>query len=60
MAGLWPQGHRLADLRLKWREWRMGLGLPPAGSSPAEQQAGGLNQDATLRPATGEGEKLRR
>jgi hypothetical protein len=53
-------GHRLADLRLKWREWRMGLGLPPAGSSPAEQQVDGLNQDATLRPATGEGEKLRR
>lgn len=52
-------GHRLADLRLKWRELRMGVGLPPAGSSPAEQQAQGLNDDATLRPKRSEGEKRR-
>ena len=42
--------HRLADLKLKWRELRMGLGLPRAGSSPAKQQALGLNRDATLSP----------
>jgi hypothetical protein len=38
----------------------MGLGHPPAGSSPAKQQELGLNHDATLRPAQGEGEKLRK
>jgi multimeric flavodoxin WrbA len=42
--------HRWADLKLKWRELRMGLGVPPAGSSPARQQGLGLNQDATLSP----------
>jgi multimeric flavodoxin WrbA len=51
--------HALADLRLKWRELRMSAGVPPAGSSPARQQALGLNDDATLRPARGEGQKLR-
>jgi hypothetical protein len=43
-------GHFLADLKLKWRELRLGLGLPPAGSSPAKQQELGLNRDATLSP----------
>jgi hypothetical protein len=52
-------GHRWADAKLKWREWRMATGAPPAGSSPAAQQALGLNRDATLSPKTGEGEKLR-
>jgi hypothetical protein len=52
--------HRWADVKLKWRELRMGLGHPPAGSSPAKQQELGLNHDATLRPAQGEGEKLRK
>lgn len=51
--------HRYADLKLKWRELRMGVGLPPAGSSPAAQQALGLNRDATLRPKRGEGDRLR-
>ena len=52
--------HRLADLRLKWRELRMRAGFAPAGSSPAEQQRLGLNEDAGLRPTLSEGEKLRR
>jgi hypothetical protein len=43
-------GHRWADLKLKWRELRLRLGVPPAGSSPARQQALGLNRDATLSP----------
>jgi multimeric flavodoxin WrbA len=43
-------GHGWADLKLKWREWRLGLGVPPAGSSPARQQELGLNRDATLHP----------
>jgi hypothetical protein len=52
-------GHRVADLKLKWRELRMGVGRAPAGSSPAIQEQLGLNRDATLSPRTGEGEKLR-
>jgi hypothetical protein len=52
-------GHLEEDLKLKWRELRMGTGLPPAGSSPARQQELGLNDDATLSPKKGEGEKLR-
>ena len=52
-------GHFKEDLKLKWRELRMGLGLPPAGSSPARQQELDLNKDATLRPQKSEGEKLR-
>jgi hypothetical protein len=43
-------GHRWADLKLKWRDWRLRLGIPPAGSSPAKQQELGLNRDATLSP----------
>jgi hypothetical protein len=57
--GYQPPSHRWADVKGKWREWRMGLGFPPADSSPAEQQALGLNRDATLSPKKGEGEKLR-
>ena len=51
--------HRFADLKLKWREWRIGAGVPPRGSSPQQQQALGLNRDATLRPSASEGERLR-
>jgi multimeric flavodoxin WrbA len=57
--GYEPPGHKLADARLKWRELRMSLGVPRAGSSPAAQQQLGLNRDATLRPRRGAGEKLR-
>jgi hypothetical protein len=52
-------GHRWAEVKLKWRELRMGLGVPPAGSSPAVQQALNLNRDVTLHPKQGEGEKRR-
>lgn len=51
--------HRWADLKLKWRELRMGLGLAPKGSSPRRQHELGLNRDATLAPRKGEGERLR-
>lgn len=51
--------HRRADLALKWRELRMSAGVPRRGSSPARQQAAGLNRDATFSPERGEGEKLR-
>jgi len=52
-------GHRWADLKLKWRELRMKAGMAPAGSSPAEQQALGLNEDTGLGATQSEGEKLR-
>lgn len=52
-------GHRWADVKLGWRDARMRVGLPPADSSPARQRELGLNDDATLRPKQGEGEKLR-
>jgi hypothetical protein len=49
-CGYQPPSHTWAELKLKWREWRLSLGLPPAGSSPARQQERGLNRDATLSP----------
>jgi hypothetical protein len=42
------------DLKLKWRDTRMRLGVPPEGSSPDVQQRLGLNRDATLRPGRSE------
>jgi NADPH-dependent FMN reductase len=58
--GYEPPKHRFADARLGWRDLRMRLGHPPEGSSPAAQQDLGLNRDATLHPARGEGEALRK
>jgi hypothetical protein len=52
-------GHFLRDLKLKWRETKIGLGYPPEGSSPARQEELGLNKDETLTPRKSEGEKLR-
>lgn len=52
-------GHRLADLRLKWRETRMQAGVPPQGSSPAAQQARGLNADTGWNAKWPEGGKRR-
>jgi hypothetical protein len=49
----------LADARLKWREWRMRLGVPRRGSSPHAQQRLGLNRDVTRAPRESEGAKLR-
>lgn len=46
--GYQPPKHSWADAKLQWRELRMSAGLPPSGSSPAEQQALGLNRDATF------------
>ncbi|MGQ0811885.1 MAG: NAD(P)H-dependent oxidoreductase [Nitrospiraceae bacterium] len=51
--------HKLADLKLKWRELRLSLGYPPADSSPKRQEQLNLNRDATLTPKRSEGEKLR-
>ena len=51
--------HGVDDLKLKWREIRIGLHHAPEGSSPAIQDELGLNRDATLQPKKSEGEKLR-
>jgi len=51
--------HRWADVKLKWREIRMGLGIAPAGSSPRRQHALGANRDAVLDPGRSEGDRLR-
>lgn len=47
-AGYRVPSHRWADVKLKWREFRLSTGHPPDRSSPARQQAAGLNQDATF------------
>ena len=52
-AGYEPPSHRLADLKLAWRDRRMRAGLPPADSSPAAQQKRGLNDDVTWKPRPG-------
>ena len=57
--GYEPPGHVLADVKLGWRDARLRVGIPPDGSSPAQQQALDLNRDVTLTPKKGEGEKLR-
>jgi len=57
--GYEPPGHRWADAKLKWRDIRMRIGRPPKGSSPAEQQALGLNEDARIHTHRSEGERLR-
>ncbi|MBC7753187.1 MAG: flavodoxin family protein [Moraxellaceae bacterium] len=44
-------GHKLADVKLKWRELRMSSGHAPQGSSPRIQDQMGLNKDATFSPA---------
>lgn len=59
-AGYQAPSHRIADLKLKWRELRMSAGAPPPGSSPAAQQALGINRDATFSPEKSESEKLKK
>jgi len=53
-------GHFLRDVQLLWRDFSMRAGIPPADSSPAEQQEQGLNRDRTWSPKESDGEKLRR
>jgi multimeric flavodoxin WrbA len=57
--GYKPPGHLKEDLKAKWREIKTGLGYPPKGSSPDQQEKLSLNRDLTLRPKKSEGEKLR-
>ncbi|WP_063776701.1 NAD(P)H-dependent oxidoreductase [Microvirga massiliensis] len=58
--GYTAPGHGWNDLKLKWREMRMKAGRAPEGSSPAEQEVLGLNEDTGLSATRSEGEKLRR
>jgi hypothetical protein len=57
--GYEPPSHLVADLKTKWRGMRMALGVPEPGTSPAEQQAQGINRDASIFYKKGEGSKLR-
>ena len=57
--GYEPPSHRWAELRLGWRDVRMRIGKPPKPSSPADQQALGLNDDVRIRTHRSEGERLR-
>lgn len=52
-------GHLWPGLKLKWREYQMNQGRAPDGSSPATQEALGLNQDTHVSPKESEGDKLR-
>jgi putative NADPH-quinone reductase len=47
------------ELELGVRDARMRLGVPRAGSSPAVQQARGLNRDVTLNPKQSEQKRRR-
>jgi hypothetical protein len=55
--GYRPPSHVWADLKTKWRGLRMMLGRPIPGTSPAIQQARGLNRESRLRYKAGEGSK---
>jgi hypothetical protein len=57
--GYRPPSHLIADLKTKWRGLRMALGIPVPGTSPAIQQARGLNRGSGVRYKRGEGAKLR-
>ena len=57
--GYTPPSHKLADLKLGWRNLRMGLGAPLSESSPATQQNLNLNRDQTLFYSKSEGENRR-
>ncbi|GAA4342543.1 hypothetical protein [Flaviaesturariibacter amylovorans] len=52
--------HLLQELRTGLRSWTLRFGIPPHGSSPWKQQQLGINDDVTLNPKEGEGQKLRK
>lgn len=56
--GYEPPSHKSADIRLKWRDTRMRLGIAPEGSSPRIQQRMDLNRDVTLRPKQSTAEQI--
>ena len=58
--GYKPPSHAWQEVKLFMRDRAMRLGKAPPDSSPARQQAAGLNQDARLFPKRGEGSRLRK
>ena len=57
--GYKPPSHRWTSVKLWWRDKKMRIGQAPDGSSPQLQGELAINQDITLTPQKGEGEKLR-
>ncbi len=57
--GYRPPGHRVADLKTKWRGLKMALGVMPADTIPAIQDRQGLNRDRRILYKRGEGKRLR-
>jgi hypothetical protein len=57
--GYEPPSHVVADAKTKWRGLRMVLGIPVPGTSPARQQAQGINREESVFYKEGEGSKLR-
>ncbi len=43
-------GHKIADIKLMWRDLKMRFGKAPEGSSPKIQNDLNINQDATFYP----------
>ena len=58
--GYKPPGHLRQELKLALRDIKMRAGKPPQGSSPEKQQKLGLNRDATWKPKTSEGKRIRK
>jgi multimeric flavodoxin WrbA len=57
-AGYKAPSHRLADLKLLFRDFKMRIGKPRIGSSPYKQQERGINRDATLTPGKSESDRV--
>ena len=57
--GYTTPSHRWTSVKLWWRDKKMRVGQAPKGSSPQLQGELAINQDITLTPKKGEGEKLR-
>lgn len=49
----------IKELKTGIRSWKLRFGIAPKGSSPWEQRMLTINDDATLHPKKGEGQKLR-
>jgi multimeric flavodoxin WrbA len=59
-CGYKPPFAPLQELKTGIRSWKLRFGISPKYSSPFTQNKEGLNNDITLRPAMGEGKKLRK
>lgn len=52
--------HLWQEIKTGIRSWKLRFGMAPKGSSPWYQEKYGLNNDVTMQPQKGEGEKLRK